>query len=68
MGTDDRHGEEDRADELQELIDRFASGATGPDGESLREAVHRRMRELSDDSTAARKRGERDTGEDRRPS
>ncbi|GGN10366.1 hypothetical protein [Streptomyces fuscichromogenes] len=64
MGTDDKHGEENRADELQELVDRLASGATGPGGESLREAVHRRMRELSDESTTAEKRGERDAGED----
>ncbi|MFD3525008.1 hypothetical protein [Streptomyces sp. NPDC058653] len=49
----------DRADQLHELIDRLEAGAERPDGpaptgpaptgsggESLREAVHRRMREL----------------------
>jgi hypothetical protein len=51
---DDEKSGKDRADQLHELIDRLTAGGpapdapapTGPCGESLREAVHRRMREL----------------------
>ncbi|MGW2834979.1 hypothetical protein [Streptomyces sp. NPDC001286] len=59
MGSDDKAGT-DRAQELQDIIDELTSGAasagapapTGPGGESLREAVHRRMREIQAASEA----------------
>ncbi|MFD9334927.1 hypothetical protein ACFWBF_11040 [Streptomyces sp. NPDC060028] len=52
--AEEEKGGKDRADQLHEVIDQLAAGAaspdapapTGPRGESLREAVHRRMREL----------------------
>ncbi|MER7179600.1 hypothetical protein ABT404_08960 [Streptomyces hyaluromycini] len=70
MANDEKPGK-DRTDELQELIDQLTSDAasgtgapTGPPrGESLREAVHRRMRELDDASQA----DEEATEEDPRP-
>ncbi|WP_089107010.1 hypothetical protein [Streptomyces hyaluromycini] len=69
MANDEKPGK-DRADELQELIDQLTSDAasgtgapTGPRSESLREAVHRRMRELDDASQA----DEEATEEDPRP-
>ncbi|MEU6323683.1 hypothetical protein [Streptomyces sp. NPDC047009] len=53
MADDNKSGKE-RADHLHEVIDRLTAGAarpiaptpTGTKGESLREAIHRRMREL----------------------
>ncbi|SED64567.1 hypothetical protein SAMN05216489_04004 [Streptomyces sp. 3213] len=58
MAGDEKHGQ-DRADELQEVIDQLTSGAapgapapTGPHGESLREAVHRRMHEMDAEAKA----------------
>ncbi|WP_406445116.1 hypothetical protein OHB00_48515 [Streptomyces sp. NBC_00631] len=58
MASDKKSGK-DRADELQDLIDQLTSDAgpgtgapTGTLGESLREAVHRRMREFDDASQA----------------
>jgi hypothetical protein len=61
--TKDDERAEDSADELQEVIDQLTSGEavpgapapTGTRGESLREAVHRRMRELADKSKAEQK-------------
>ncbi|MFF2507715.1 hypothetical protein ACFVTY_30720 [Streptomyces sp. NPDC058067] len=60
MASDEKRGK-DRADELQKLIDELTSGAapdapapTGPRGESLRDAVHRRMGELADETKAER--------------
>lgn len=58
MAGDEEHGQ-DRADELQEVIDQLTLGAapgapapTGPHGESLREAVHRRMHEMDAEAKA----------------
>jgi hypothetical protein len=55
--AENEHDSKDRADQLHGVIDRLTAGAaardrapvapTGP-GESLREAVHRRMHELED--------------------
>ncbi|MCI3221537.1 hypothetical protein [Streptomyces sp. NP-1717] len=53
MAENEKRGK-DRADELRALIDELETGTDRPDapapkgprGESLREAVHRRMREL----------------------
>jgi len=59
--ADEKNDGKDRADHLHEVIDQLASGPpehpagppadaadapTRPNGESLREAIHRRMREL----------------------
>ncbi|MFF9410759.1 hypothetical protein ACF1B0_35330 [Streptomyces anandii] len=75
MRDNDKDGE-DRADELQEVIDQLTSGAaaasapppTGPGGESLREAVHRRMRELSEESKTVNRRSESTAAEDNKSS
>ncbi|MGW6362314.1 hypothetical protein ACWFR5_45935 [Streptomyces sp. NPDC055092] len=65
MASDEKRGK-DRADELQEVIDQLTSGATpgppaptGSRGESLREAIHRRMRELADETEAEQKSSEK---------
>ncbi|MEV5283424.1 hypothetical protein [Streptomyces sp. NPDC051994] len=63
MAGDEKRGQ-DRADELQEVIDQLTSGAaapggaapTGPHGESLREIVHRRMHQLDAEAKAEQER------------
>ncbi|MFJ9729565.1 hypothetical protein ACIRP3_43285 [Streptomyces sp. NPDC101209] len=59
MGSNEKPGT-DRAQQLQDIIDELTSGAASandpaparPGGESLREAVHRRMREIQAASEA----------------
>ncbi|MFF9089922.1 hypothetical protein ACF1BE_26620 [Streptomyces sp. NPDC014991] len=68
----DEKSDRDRIDELQEVVDKLATGgastgapaSTGPHAESLREAVHRRMHELKAESEAKEKRTEKASGSD----
>ncbi|GGW59961.1 hypothetical protein GCM10010503_41490 [Streptomyces lucensis JCM 4490] len=75
MTGDGKHGEDhaDHADEPREVIDdQLTAGAaapgapapTGPRAESLREAVHRRMRELADRPGDEREHTEETSGPD----